>query len=47
MPLFLDACAFAKRYLDEGESSERMREITGRFNDWGGFVIVDDNPCCR
>ena len=39
MPLFLDACAFAKRYLDEGTSSERMREITGRFSDWGGFVV--------
>jgi predicted nucleic acid-binding protein len=39
MPLYLDACAFAKRYLDEGVSTERMREITGRFNDWGGFVV--------
>jgi predicted nucleic acid-binding protein len=39
MPLFLDACAFAKRYLHEGESTRRMREITGRFNRWGGFVV--------
>jgi predicted nucleic acid-binding protein len=39
MPLYLDACAFVKRYLDEGTSSERMREITGRFMDWGGFVV--------
>ncbi len=39
MPLFLDACAFAKRYLHEGESTRRMREITGRFDRWGGFVV--------
>lgn len=39
MPLFLDACAFAKRYLHEGESTRRMREITGRFDGWGGFVV--------
>jgi predicted nucleic acid-binding protein len=39
MPLFLDACAFAKRYLNEGTSTERMRDITGRFNHWGGFVV--------
>ncbi|MFL5386525.1 MAG: type II toxin-antitoxin system VapC family toxin [Longimicrobiaceae bacterium] len=39
MPLYLDACAFAKRYLNEGVSTSRMREITGRFNRWGGFVV--------
>src|SRR5215213_10048032 len=39
MPLFLDACAFAKRYLHEGTSTARMREITGRFDRWGGFVV--------
>jgi predicted nucleic acid-binding protein len=39
MPLFLDACALAKRYLHEGESSRRMRRITGRFDRWGGFVV--------
>jgi predicted nucleic acid-binding protein len=39
MPLFLDACALAKRYLHEGESTHRMVEITGRFDRWGGFVV--------
>ncbi|HKP75431.1 MAG TPA: type II toxin-antitoxin system VapC family toxin [Longimicrobiaceae bacterium] len=39
MPLFLDACAFVKRYLDEGVSTERMQDISGRFKDWGGFVV--------
>jgi predicted nucleic acid-binding protein len=39
MPLFLDACALAKRYLHEGESTRRMREITSRFDRWGGFVV--------
>lgn len=39
MPLFLDACALAKRYLHEGESSRRMKRITGRFDRWGGFVV--------
>ena len=39
MALFLDACALAKRYLQEGESSRRMRRITGRFDRWGGFVV--------
>jgi predicted nucleic acid-binding protein len=39
MPLFLDACALAKRYLHEGESSRRMQKITGRFDGWGGFVV--------
>jgi predicted nucleic acid-binding protein len=39
MPLFLDACAFAKRYLEEGASTERMREITGRFKDWSGLLV--------
>lgn len=39
MPLFLDACALAKRYLHEGESTRIMRRITGRFDRWGGFVV--------
>lgn len=39
MPLFLDACALAKRYLHEGESTRRMRQITGRFDRWGGFIV--------
>lgn len=39
MPLFLDACALAKRYLHEGESTRRMQQITGRFDRWGGFVV--------
>jgi len=39
MPLFLDACALAKRYLPEQLSSRRVREITGRFDRWGGFVV--------
>jgi predicted nucleic acid-binding protein len=39
MPLFLDACALAKRYLHEGESTRRMRRITGRFDRWGGFIV--------
>ena len=39
MPLFLDACALAKRYLKEGESTRRMQQITGRFDGWGGFVV--------
>lgn len=39
MPLFLDACALAKRYLHEGESTRKMRDITGRFDRWGGFVV--------
>jgi predicted nucleic acid-binding protein len=39
MPLFLDACALAKRYLPEHLSSRRIREMTGRFDRWGGFVV--------
>jgi predicted nucleic acid-binding protein len=39
MPLFLDACALAKRYLHEGDSTRKMRDITGRFDRWGGFVV--------
>jgi predicted nucleic acid-binding protein len=39
MPLFLDACALAKRYLHEGVSTRRMRQITSRFDRWGGFVV--------
>jgi predicted nucleic acid-binding protein len=39
MPLFLDACALAKRYIPEGRSTRRMQEITGRFDRWGGFVV--------
>ncbi len=38
MPLFLDACALAKRYLPE-HGSRRVKEITGRFDGWGGFVV--------
>lgn len=38
MPLFLDACALAKRYLPEF-GSKRMLEITNRFDRWGGFVV--------
>jgi len=39
MPLYLDACALAKRYLNEGMSTVRVRDITGRFDRWGGFVV--------
>lgn len=39
MPLFLDACALAKRYLHEGDSTRKMRDITSRFDRWGGFVV--------
>jgi predicted nucleic acid-binding protein len=39
MPLFLDACALAKRYIPEGESTRRMQQITGRFDRWGGFIV--------
>lgn len=39
MPLFLDACALAKRYMHEGESSRRIKRITSRFDRWGGFVV--------
>jgi len=39
MPLFLDACALAKRYLPENLSSRRIQEITSRSNRWGGFVV--------
>jgi predicted nucleic acid-binding protein len=39
MPLFLDACALAKRYIPEGESTRRMQQITGRFDRWGGYVV--------
>ena len=39
MPLFLDACALAKRYLPEQLSSRRMKEMTGHFDRWGGFVV--------
>jgi predicted nucleic acid-binding protein len=39
MPLFLDACALAKRYVHEGRSTSRMRTITGRPNRWGGLVV--------
>lgn len=39
MPLYLDACAFAKRYLEEGDSTRRVREITGRFEDWSGLLV--------
>jgi predicted nucleic acid-binding protein len=39
MPLFLDACALAKRYLHEGKSSTTMKEVTGRPKRWGGLFI--------
>ena len=39
--LYLDACALAKRYLQEGRSSQRMREITGRSRRWGGLIVSD------
>ena len=39
MPLFLDACALAKRYLLEHWSSRRIKEITSRFDKWGGFLV--------
>lgn len=39
MPLFLDACALAKRYLQEGRSTQTMKEITGRPSRWGGLFV--------
>jgi predicted nucleic acid-binding protein len=39
MPLFLDACALAKRYLREGRSTSRMQTITGRPKRWGGLFV--------
>jgi len=39
MPLFLDACALAKRYIREGRSTSRMRTITGRPKRWGGLFV--------
>lgn len=39
MPLFIDASALAKRYLHEGRSSQRMKEITGRSKRWGGLIV--------
>jgi predicted nucleic acid-binding protein len=39
MALFLDACALVKRYINEGESSRRMRRIMSRLDRWGGFVV--------
>lgn len=39
MPLFLDACALAKRYLREGRGSSRMQAITGRPERWGGLLV--------
>jgi predicted nucleic acid-binding protein len=38
MPLFLDACALAKRHLPE-YGSRRMKEITSRSEPWGGFIV--------
>jgi predicted nucleic acid-binding protein len=38
MPLFLDACALAKRYLPE-YGSKRMLDILDRGDGWGGFVV--------
>jgi predicted nucleic acid-binding protein len=39
MPLFLDASALAKRYLQEGISSQTVKRITSRSADWGGFIV--------
>lgn len=40
MPLFLDACALAKRYVNEGRSTQTMKEITGRpTTKWGGLIV--------
>ncbi|HEX2081327.1 MAG TPA: type II toxin-antitoxin system VapC family toxin [Longimicrobium sp.] len=39
MPLFLDACALAKRYLHEGKSSTTMKAVTGRPERWGGLFV--------
>jgi len=39
MPLFLDTCALAKRYLSERRSTSRMRTITGRPKRWGGLFV--------
>jgi predicted nucleic acid-binding protein len=39
MRLFLDACALAKRYLLEQESSRTMKQITGRFNHRSGLIV--------
>jgi hypothetical protein len=39
MPLFLDARALAKRYLQEGRSTQTMKEITGRPARWGGLFV--------
>lgn len=38
MPLFLDACALAKRYTMEGHSTQTMNEVLGRSGDWGGLI---------
>ena len=39
MPVYLDACALAKRYLQEGRSSQTMKFITSRPKNWGGLVV--------
>jgi predicted nucleic acid-binding protein len=39
MPIFLDACAIAKRYLQEGRSSQTMRWIISRPRNWGGLIV--------
>lgn len=39
MPLYLDACALAKRYLLEGRSTQTMKTMTSRSARWGGFVV--------
>ena len=41
MPLYLDACALAKRYLQEGRSTQTMKTITGRPHRWGGLIVSD------
>lgn len=39
MPLFLDASALAKGYLQEGRSTQRMKDVLGRpLKLWGGLV---------
>jgi predicted nucleic acid-binding protein len=39
MPLFLDACALAKRYLPEGRSTQTVNRIIGRSRALGGLVV--------
>lgn len=39
MPLYVDACALAKRYLPEGRSSQTVKTMLGRSNSWGGLFV--------